>query len=332
MTLNSLTLSIAAGAFLLTATHSFAQEEIRERNLRMAMAVNTESPWTQAAQHFADAVAEASGGKMKITVFPDGQLSNGNQVAEFELLQNGSIDFTYHSSIILSGLDQRFALFSMPWIAPSDEALFALMDGAGAEVWQGVEALGVKSLGGFSTSGFRQLTNSVRPVSKPEDLQGLTLRVPGLKLYQDIFNAFGVSPVPTSFGELYGALQQGVVNGQENPISLIYVSRFAEVQDYMTVWNYSADSISVLTNLALWDSLNEAERAILMEAADDAGDWHRAEQTAANARLVDELAKEMDVIKLTPEQVQAFKDTMKPIYDEWSGIIGAELLEAAQGK
>lgn len=331
MNIRSMTATLVAGAMLLAGSAAFAQDGIQERNLRMAMAVNTESPWTKAAQVFADKVGEASGGKIKITVFPDGQLSNGNQVAEFELLQNGSVDFTYHSSIIMSGFDQKFALFSMPWIAPSDEALFKLMDGVGADVWKGVEALGVKSLGGYSTSGFRQLTNSVRAVTKPEDLKGLILRVPGLKLYQDIFNAFGVSPVPTSFGELYGALQTGVVNGQENPISLIYVSRFQEVQDYLTVWNYSADSISVLTNMALWDSLSEAERTILLDAAKEAGAWHRAEQTAANVRLLEELAKEMEVVTLTPEQIQAFKDAMKPIYDEWSPVIGADLLKAAQG-
>lgn len=324
--------AIAAGAIAFAAGAVFAQDDIQERKLRFAMSVGANSPWTQAAQRFADNVEKATDGKITVRVFPDGQLSNGNQVAEFELLQNGTVDFTFHSSIILSTLDPRFGLFSMPWIAPSDDELFALMDGPGREVWDGLEEKGVKPLGGFSTSGFRQLTNSKVPVTKPEDLAGLTLRVPGLRLYQGIFKTFGVNPVPTSFGELYGALQQGVVDGQENPISLIYVSRFHEVQKYMTVWNYSADSIGILTNQALWESLSPQEQEIFTTAAAEAAAWHRAEQTSADARLLEEISDTLEVVTLTPEQISAFQTAMEPIYAEWEPIIGADLLKAARGQ
>ena len=310
-----------------------AQDDgIQERRLRFAMSVGADSPWTRGAQRFADNVSAATDGRIAITVFPDGQLSNGNQIAEFELLQNGTVDFTFHSSIILSTFDPRFSLFSMPWIAPSEEALFALMDGAGREVWEGLGKIGVKPLGGYSTSGFRQLTNNVRPVSAPADLSGLTLRVPGLRLYQGIFNAFGVSPVPTSFGELYGALQQGVVNGQENPISLIYVSRFHEVQKHLTVWNYSADSIGILTNQALWDGLSPKEQEIFTEAAAEAAAWHRQEQADADRKFLEEIGKTLEVVTLTPEQIAAFREAMQPIYDEWTPVIGADLIEAATGQ
>jgi tripartite ATP-independent transporter DctP family solute receptor len=232
----------------------------------------------------------------------------------------------------LSSIDPRFGLFSMPWIAPSEEALFKLMDGPGRAVWDGLSAKGVKPLGGFSTSGFRQLTNNKRAVVKPEDLQGLTLRVPGLKLYQGIFKTFGVNPVPTSFGELYGALQQGVVDGQENPISLIYVSRFYEVQKYMTIWNYSADAIGILTNQALWDKLSPKEQEIFTTAAAEAASWHRKEQAAADAKLLKEISKKLEVVTLTPEQIAVFRAAMKPIYAEWEPIIGADLLKASLGE
>lgn len=320
-----------AGAFAFATDPARAQEEVQERNLRFAMSVGVNSPWTQAAQRFADNVKEASGGKIQITVFPDGQLSNGNQVAEFELLQNGTVDFTFHSSIILSIVDPRFSLFSMPWIAPSDEQLFALIDGPGQQVWDGLSEKGVKPLGGFSTSGFRQLTNNERAVTAPGDLDGLTLRVPGLKLYQDIFKAMGVNPVPTSFGELYGALQQGVVDGQENPISLIYVSNFHEVQDYMTIWNYSADAIGILTNVALWDGLSAREQEIFTTAAREAAAWHRKEQAAADAKFLEEIKKTLEVVALTPEQIAAFRERMAPIYAEWEPVIGADLLKSATG-
>lgn len=321
----------AAGVFAFGMGSALAQDDIQERSLRFAMSVGANSPWTQAAQRFADNVEEASGGKIEITVYPDGQLSNGNQVAEFELLQNGTVDFTFHSSIILSIVDPRFSLFSMPWIAPSEEELFALIDGPGQRVWDGLSEKGVKPLGGFSTSGFRQLTNNERLVTRPEDLDGLTLRVPGLKLYQDVFKAMGVNPVPTSFGELYGALQQGVVDGQENPISLIYVSNFHEVQDYMTIWNYSADAIGILTNQALWDALSSTEQEIFTTAAKEAASWHRAEQSAADTKLLEEIEKSLEVTTLTPEQIAAFREKMAPIYAEWEPTIGADLMKSAMG-
>ncbi len=327
----ALTAAAVVGA-LAIGLGTAAAQDIQERKLRFAMSVGANSPWTQAAQRFADNVKAATDGKIEVTVFPDGQLSNGNQVAEFELMQNGTVDFTFHSSIILSTLDPRFALFSMPWIAPSNEALFKLIDGPGKEVWDGLSAKGVKPLGGFSTSGFRQLTNSKRPVTKPEDLAGLTLRVPGLKLYQGIFKTVGVNPVPTSFGELYGALQQGVVDGQENPISLIYVSRFHEVQKYMTIWNYSADAIGILTNQALWDSLSPKEQEIFTTAAAEAAQWHRTEQTAADGKLLEELSNTLEVATLTPEQITVFQKAMEPIYVEWEPIIGADLLNAARNQ
>lgn len=320
-----------SGALLSTGLigSASAQEDIQERKLRFAMSVGASSPWTQGAQRFADNVKAATDGKIQITVYPDGQLSNGNQIAEFELLQNGTVDFTFHSSIILSGLEPRLGLFSMPFIAPSEEALFKLMDGPGKEVWGALEKVGVKPLGGYSTSGFRQLTNSAREVSAPADLDGLALRVPGLKLYQSIFKTMGVNPVPTSFGELYGALQQGVVNGQENPISLIYVSRFHEVQKYMTIWNYSADSIAILTNQALWGRLSPKEQEIFTAAAVEAANWHRKEQAAANEKYLAEIGKTLKVTTLTPEQIATFRESMRPVYDEWTPIIGEELVKAA---
>jgi TRAP-type C4-dicarboxylate transport system substrate-binding protein len=138
--------------------------------------------------------------------------------------------------------------------------------------------------------------------------------------------------VPTSFGELYGALQQGVVDGQENPISLIYVSKFHEVQDYMTIWNYSADSIGILTNQALWKDLSAAEQEIMTKAAAEAAAWHRQEQTAADARLLKELEGKLEVTVLTPEQIAAFRDKMAPVYAEWEPAIGSDLLKAAMGQ
>lgn len=303
--------------------------DVKERRLKFAMSVGVNSPWTQAAQRFARQVESDSGGRIRITVFPDGQLSNGNQVAEFELLKNGTVDFSFHSSIILSSIDPRFSVFSLPWIAPSNEALFALMDGPGQQIWRGLDKVGVLPLGGYSSTGFRQLTNNKVSVTKPSDLRGLTLRIPGLKLYQAVFRELGVNPVSTSFGELYGALQQGLVDGQENPISLIYATKFHEIQKHMTIWNYSADSIAILSNNRLWQDLSGREREILSNAAREAATWHRKAQVEADQNLLGEMRKRLTVVELTPQQIAAFRDMMQPVYREWEGVIGPDLMKAA---
>ena len=322
--------ALALGALAMFPVLALAQStDIKERRLKFAMSVGVNSPWTQAAQRFAKQVETDSGGRIRVTVFPDGQLSNGNQVAEFELLKNGSVDFTFHSSIILSSIDPRFSVFSLPWIAPSNEALFSLMDGPGQEIWRGLDKVGVVPLGGYSSTGFRQLTNNKVQVTKPADLKGLTLRIPGLKLYQSIFKELGVNPVSTSFGELYGALQQGLVDGQENPISLIYATKFHEIQKHMTIWNYSADSIAILSNNRLWQDLSPKEREIFSGAAREAATWHRKAQADADQNLIGEMRKRLTVVELSAQQIGVFREAMQPVYREWEGVIGADLMRAA---
>jgi tripartite ATP-independent transporter DctP family solute receptor len=323
------TLAAAAKTMLLPSIALAQGTEVKERRLRFAMSVGASSPWTQAAQRFAKKVEADSGGRIRVQVFPDGQLSNGNQVAEFELLKNGTVDFTFHSSIILSTIDPRFSLFSIPWIAPSNESLYALIDGPGQQVWRGLDKVGVVPLGGYSTSGFRQITNNRVPITKPADLKGLTIRIPGLKLYQAVFRELGVNPVSTSFGELYGALQQGVVDGQENPVSLIFASKFHEIQKHMTLWNYSADSIGILTNNRLWQDLSAREKQILGDAAAEAASWHRKAAADADRDLLSEMRKRLAVLELTPQQIAVFRDAMQPVYREWEGIVGADLMKSA---
>lgn len=322
---------LGAVSLFIASSLAFAQTDpIKSRQLKFAMSVGVQSPWTQAAQRFARQVGEESGGKIKVTVYPDGQLSNGNQITEFELLKNGTIDFTFHSSIILSILDPRFALFSLPWIAPTEEGLFRVIDGPGQAVWDGLEKVGVHPLGGYSTSGYRQLTNSKHPITRPEDMSGMTFRVPGLKLYLGVFKELKANPVPTSFGELYGALQQGVVDGQENPISLIYATKFHEVQKYMTIWNYSADAIGILINKKLWDSLSAREQAIMVAAAKDAAAWHRTAQSEADVKALAAMGSNLAVTKLSPAQIAVFRKAVQPVYDQFEGTIGKSLIEAAQ--
>ena len=142
----------------------------------------------------------------------------------------------------------------MPWIASSFEDMEKIMDGPGKKIWKDLESKGVVPLDGYSSSGFRQITTSKHPIEKPEDLKKLKIRVPGISMYSSIFTELGANPTTMPFGELFVALQQGAVDGQENPISLIASSGYEEVQKYLSIWNYSADVIGMLINKELWES------------------------------------------------------------------------------
>jgi len=305
-------------------------DEIKPRRLKFSMGVGPSSPWTQSAELFAKLVKERTGGKVKIKVYPSGQLSSGNQITEFDLLKSGTIDITYHSSIILSIVDQRFSLFSLPWIATDEKQLFRVIDGPGKKLWMVMEQQGIKPLGGFSSSGYRQLTNNVKSIRSPEDMEKMTFRVPGLKMYKAIFKQLGANPVPTSFGELYGALQQGVVDGQENPISLIEVAKFYEVQKYMSIWNYSADCIGIMMNKKLWESFSPKAKKILTDSAKEASAWHREAQGKEDQRALKKISKHMEIIKLTASEIGRFRKAMDPVYETFEEIIGSDLVRTAE--
>ena len=322
------TLVIMIALFLL---HGQVQsDQIKPRELKFSMGVGPSSPWTQSAERFAKIVEEKTDGKIKVKVYPNGILSNGNQITEFDLLKTGTIDITFHSSIILSVFDQKFALFSLPWIGPKKEQLFRIIDGPGQKIWQELEKQGVLALGGYSSSGYRQLTNNVKPIVSPADIRNLTVRVPGLKMYTEIFKELGANPVTTSFSELYGSLQQGVVNGQENPISLIKASKFYEVQKFMTIWNYSADSIGILINRGLWEKIDPQSQKILKEAAKDAAGWHRDAQAREDADALSEVGKYLKIVELDSSQIETFRKQMDPVYERFEKIIGLDLVKAAE--
>jgi tripartite ATP-independent transporter DctP family solute receptor len=233
---------------------------------------------------------------------------------------------TWDSPIILAlFLDKRFDVWNLPWLYPSMAVANRVADGPMGELasrWladKGIVALGI------GVNGYRELTNSKRPISAPDDLKGIKFRVAGSKLYLETFKLLGANAVTMSFGEVFTALQQGVIDGQENPTAIIDSSRLYEVQKYLTLWNYSFDPLVLCINKRLFDGLSPADQKVIREAAREAVAYERQLSAEEEKRLPEELKKKgMQVNALTPQQIAVFRERVKPVYTMVEEYVGAE--------
>jgi len=297
--------------------------------LNMSVTTAESSTWVLGAQKFADLVSEKSNGEIEIKVYPNEQLSGGNQGKGIEMVRNGATDLSFHSNIIYSIMDERFGVISLPWLLPDHATADAALNGAGGEAINGLlDEIGIVGLG-FGENGFRQLTNSKRAVANPEDIEGLKIRVPGIKMYISLYQALGTDPIAMNFAEVFTALQQKAIDGQENPTDVIDSSKIYEVQDYLSVWNYSYDALILGMNKAKFDSLSEEHQNIIREAAAEATAYQVEINREAETNQLAKFEEEgMTITRLTTDQIAAFKEKVQPVYTEYEPIIGKELIDA----
>lgn len=305
-----------------------------ERTIRLSHVTAQNSPWDRGARRFADLVAKNTNGRIAVKVYPQSQLANGNQKAELEMLQSGVLDMTWDSPIILAlFLDKRFDVFNLPWLYPSMEVANQVADGPmGDLAYRWLAEKGVVGLG-IGVNGYRELTNSKRPIQTPDDMKGIKFRVAGSKLYLETFKLLGANAVTMSFGEVFTSLQQGVIDGQENPTAIIDSSRLHEVQKYLTLWHYSFDPLVLCINKKLFDGLSPADQQALRAAAKEAVAYERSLSAEEERRLPAELQKKgMQVNWLTPAQIAAFRDRVKPVYTMVQEYVGADNMRLMQAE
>ncbi|MDR1521214.1 MAG: DctP family TRAP transporter solute-binding subunit [Planctomycetota bacterium] len=298
--------------------------------LKFDMPVPVTSSWGVGAQRFGELLAEKTGGKYTLRIYANSQLSGGSQPQALQMFQAGNIDVTLHGSLTWAGTNVRIGAPALPWLFTGWDDAIEKMDGeAGELIFNEVRKSGGRPLA-YGISGFRQLFNNIRPVSTPEDLKGLKIRVPGNAMYVDLFKILGADPVPMSASELYTALQQGAVDGQENPADMTITQRFCEVLKYMTVWDYSCETTILSVSNGVWDRLSESERLLFSEAGRQA---MKEQIVAARERndgymrqLVDEY--KIQIIELNAEQIETFRTLAAPIYDQYRDSIGLGLYKA----
>jgi tripartite ATP-independent transporter DctP family solute receptor len=302
---------------------------------KASLVVGPTGPWGEAAARFADLLKERTQGRINVKGYYAGQLFAGKQTNEFTLLNQGVADFAFGSTINWSPQVKELNLFAMPFMYPSYKALDAVeAREPGKKLFRLIESKGVVPLA-WGENGFRQLTNSKHPVKTPGDLDGLKIRVVGSPIFIDTFRALGANPVNMNWGEAQTALQQGTVDGQENPIvTVIIPSKLWTTQKYVTLWNYAIDPLILGVSKLTWDSFTPQDREIVRKAAEEVMAWQKKGARAGlegSTEGVDTLKKNgMEVVSLSARDLGVFRAKTRTVYDKWTAEVGAELVRSAE--
>lgn len=303
----------------------------KEYNLKMSITVNDSSTWYEAAKKLSDDMNEETDGRINIEIFPNEQLSGGDSGKAVEMLSKGSTDLTFNSTIIYSVLDDRFGVASAPFLFNNTDEVDKVFGGEGGEQMSKILQEKDVQLLGFGENGFRQVTNSTKEIKVPGDLKGLKIRIPGITMYTDLYRTLGADPTTMTFSEVFTSLQQGTINGQENPIDVIHSSKLNEVQDYLTLWNYSYDPLALGMNKKLFDSMSEEDQELFTRLGKEAAEYQVKLAREKEAEQLAELeAAGMKLYEPTEAELAEFKEVVQPVYEKYSDIWGEDLLEAFQ--
>ncbi|MGQ4877274.1 TRAP transporter substrate-binding protein [Billgrantia sp. LNSP4103-1] len=302
--------------------------------LRMGIGLAESSPQYLSVQYFADILDERSEGRISVDIFPNSQL--GDDVQMMEMLQTGSLDMTYPSSSPATTYVEELAVFDLPFLLPTRDAAVAVMQSDTAQrMLDGFEGSGIKALA-FSENGYRQLSNSARPVETPEDVagldvSGLTIRTMENPVHLSIWETLGANPTPMAFGELFSAMEQGVVDGQENPWSTILTSNFYEVQDYGSETRHVYTPFILMISERTWERMDPEYQELVQEAARQSAEYEIQLATEYDDWSREQLEERgMEITRLNDEQIAAFQEAVQPVYDEWGPRIGEDLIAEIQ--
>lgn len=260
-------------------------------------------------------VEERSKGRLKIEIYPNGSL--GGDVQLTEAVATGSLDMALPSTSVLTTYSDEFGILDMPYLFKSAQSAFAAMDGdVGKTLAEKVKAKGIDILG-YTYNGPRSTTSKVKPIEKPEDLQGLKMRVMESPIFIDYYKTLGANPTPMSFTELYTGLQQGTVEAQENPPSLTFANKFYEVQKYSSIDEHVHNFLAFLINDNKFKSLSAEDQKILTEEAKKYVDEQRKMELKDNEKAIKDLETvgKLKTNILTADQKAAMRKALQPMYE-----------------
>ena len=299
--------------------------------LRLSHNTGDTTTWQKGADKFAELISEKTDGDITVRVFPNAQLAGGDQMCQAEMVGRGALDLVVTSAINVTPLVPEMAAFSLPYLYADYDQVDATTQGApGEQLAEILKGKGIIVLA-WGENGFREVTNNKNPVKTPEDMKGLNMRVAG-PMYIDVMNALGANPQQMQWGETMTALQQGVVDGQENPIGAVIIpQQVYEVQKYLTTWHYSYDPIFIGISQKKWDSYDADTQAKLKAAAVEAMDYQRQISREATASGIAFLRdKGMEVYEPSAEELEAFEAATQPAFDEWAAKVGPDLVQSFQ--
>lgn len=320
-------LTTAALAITLASAPVWAQQ-----TLRLAHNAADGNPKAEASLLFAKLVEEKTDGRIKVAVGGNAQFGEDSEA--ITSMRLGAIAFSANSQGTTSSVIPEFGLIGLPFLFSSSEEAWQTLDGpVGEELGALAEREGLVVLS-FWDNGIRHVSNNVRPITKPGDLAGIKLRTPPDTMTVDIFQTLGANPTPMAFSELYIALQQGVVDGQENPLANIHSSKLYEVQKYISLTGHKYESTPLLASKLIWDGLSEADQKAVKEAAMEAGEFNRRTFVEQESKLRAEM--EAAGVQFNAVDSQVFAEATQAVYDKWQQqypeLVPLLVAEAARAK
>jgi tripartite ATP-independent transporter DctP family solute receptor len=304
---------------------------VQAQELKFATQNPKGHPIVTGMEKFAEIVAAKSGGKLKVALFPGGVL--GSDQANVSALQGGTLDLVSLNSGILASQVKEFGVYDFPFMFANSKEADAVVDGHFGQMMHArLEAKGIVGLA-YWELGFRNITNSRRPINKVEDIAGLKLRVIPNAINVDWVKALGANPTPLPFPEVYAALDQKAIDGQENPVTVINANKFYEVQKYLVITNHQYNPQSVIMSKKVWDGLGAANQKIIRDAAHEAAKAQRQAARDQAGTALENLKKNgMQVTELAPAELAKFQAAMKPVIAKHSETVGPDVVKALEAE
>ncbi|WP_438455608.1 TRAP transporter substrate-binding protein [Vreelandella venusta] len=316
--LKQLTLPLV-GVGLLSLPLVGQAEEIAPATLRLAHVVNTEDTYHIAAERFQQLISERTDGAVSVEIYPNASL--GDERTLLEGMQIGTVDMGIITNGPVANFVDEFSVFELPFLFPSSEAAYTVLDGEiGQEILGKLQDVNLKGLA-YAERGFRNITNSQHAINAPEDLQGLRLRVIENEVYVDTFRGLGANAVPMAWTEALTALQQGTIDGQENPVNAIHAFNLAETQDYLTMTRHIYAPATFIMSLPAWNGLQAELQPIVLDVAKQASAYAREQNAIMEAKQLAELREAGMEINETPD-IEAFQTAVAPVYEKYGEQFG----------
>jgi len=298
----------------------------QDRTIKFANQNAVGHPVVQGMEKFKEIVEKNSGGKIKVNVFPGGAL--GSDQANVSAIQGGTLEMASMNSGIFASQVKDFAVFDFPFMFANGKEADTIVDGAfGKKMHAKLEEKGLVGLAYYEL-GFRHLSNGKRAINKVSDIEGLKLRVIPNPINVDWVKALGANPTPLPFPELYAALEQGAVDGQENPVATINGAKLFEVQKHLALTGHQYNPQSVVISKKFWDTLSAAEKKIIADAATESSSFQRTTARALEAGTLESLKKNgMQVTSLPASEMAILREKMKPVIAKHGEPIAATVNE-----
>lgn len=329
---------ILAATFTAVAsvTGSIAIAQSPATPYKLSVAVGPAYAWGKGANRWAELVAERSGGRITIKVFPGASATGGDPLQEFVGLKQGSIDFAVGSSMVWAGYVKPLNVFALPFLVPDSATLETLTSGpVGATLFKSIEDAGVVPLA-WGDNEQHALSTSAKAIRKPDDLRGLKLRVTGSTPVEESFRALGASPARYRWTDAQNALLGGTIDGQETaPQSFVATKAQTLNQKHLTLWAIAAEPLIFAASRAAWERLGATDRELVRQAAIDAAKAQVEASRQATAAAIASLGREyrdakVEIVRLSADERAAFAAATKPVYERWANEAGVDLVRQAE--